>query len=138
MNQIALTFALSLSVIACAISAYCLWLALQRRAQANEMTLLTRRFEEEINALNRNLPLVLERAAAQTVAKTVARATAAAPQPPPPEEELLVLPDTKPTMTERRRRVLALARRGQDADTISNMLGMPNGEVELIMNLSAI
>jgi hypothetical protein len=41
-------------------------------------------------------------------------------------------------MMERRRRVLALARRGQDADTISNMLGMPNGEVELIMNLSAI
>ena len=135
MNQIALTLALALSVLACALSAYCLWLALQRRAQANEMTLLTRRFEEEINALNRNLPLVLERAAAQTVAQAT---TARIPPPPAPEEELLVLPDTKPTMMERRRRVLALARRGQDADTISNMLGMPNGEVELIMNLSAI
>lgn len=135
MNQVASLLALALSIVACGISAYCLWLALQRRAQAQEMTLLTRRFEEEINALNRNLPLVLERAAVQTVAQTVARTVAPKPEP---EEELAILPDTKPTMMERRRRVLALARRGQDADTISNMLGMPNGEVELIMNLSAI
>lgn len=38
-------------------------------------------------------------------------------------------------MTERRHRVLTLAKRGQDAPTIASSLGMLIGEVELIMNL---
>ena len=41
----------------------------------------------------------------------------------------------KPNITERRHRVLSLARRGQDAQTIARTLGMPHGEVELMMNL---
>jgi len=41
----------------------------------------------------------------------------------------------KPTITERRHRVLSLARRGQDPQTIARTLGMPHGEVELMINL---
>lgn len=40
------------------------------------------------------------------------------------------------SMTERRHRVLSLARRGLDAMSIAGTLGMPYGEVELIMSLS--
>lgn len=43
---------------------------------------------------------------------------------------------TKPTITERRRRVITLASRGQDTETIAATLGMLPGEVELIINLS--
>jgi hypothetical protein len=39
-------------------------------------------------------------------------------------------------MTERRHRVLALARRGLDAMSIAETLGVPYGEVELIISLS--
>ncbi len=42
----------------------------------------------------------------------------------------------KPTITERRHRVLTLARRGQDAKQIAEVLGVPHGEVELIIGLS--
>jgi|SRR5436190_12138436 len=41
----------------------------------------------------------------------------------------------KLNITERRHRVLSLARRGQDAQTIARTLGMPHGEVELMINL---
>ena len=41
----------------------------------------------------------------------------------------------RPTITERRHRVLSLARRGQDPQTIARTLGMPHGEVELMINL---
>ena len=41
----------------------------------------------------------------------------------------------KPTITERRHRVLSLARRGQDPQTIARTLGMPHGEVELMISL---
>lgn len=45
-------------------------------------------------------------------------------------------PAAAPTITERRYRVLTLARSGQSADTISKTLGMLPGEVELIINLN--
>jgi DNA-binding NarL/FixJ family response regulator len=41
----------------------------------------------------------------------------------------------KLNITERRHRVLSLARRGQDVQTIARTLGMPHGEVELMINL---
>jgi hypothetical protein len=44
----------------------------------------------------------------------------------------------KPTITERRHRVLALAHRGQKAESIASTLGLPHGEVELIINLDTI
>lgn len=44
---------------------------------------------------------------------------------------------THPSMTERRHRVLSLARRGVEAEQIAETLGMPYGEVELIISLSS-
>jgi DNA-binding NarL/FixJ family response regulator len=43
----------------------------------------------------------------------------------------------RPSMTERRHRVLSLARRGVDAEQIAETLGMPYGEVELIISLNS-
>lgn len=43
---------------------------------------------------------------------------------------------TKANITERRHRVLALAKSGQNAETIAATLGMLPGEVELIINLN--
>lgn len=42
----------------------------------------------------------------------------------------------KPSMTERRHRVLTLAKRGLDSGEIATTLGVPYGEVELIVGLS--
>ena len=42
------------------------------------------------------------------------------------------------SMTERRHRVLALARRGMEADMIAETLGVPKGEIELILALSSL
>lgn len=43
---------------------------------------------------------------------------------------------SKPSITERRHRVLALARHGLDAETIAATIGAPHGEVELIIELN--
>ncbi|MBS1792348.1 MAG: hypothetical protein JSS81_00760 [Acidobacteria bacterium] len=54
---------------------------------------------------------------------------------PPPDEHAAADP-AKLTMTERRHRVITLAARGQNVDTIATTLGMLPGEVELIINLN--
>lgn len=41
-------------------------------------------------------------------------------------------------MTERRHRVLVLARRGMDTELIAETLGVPKGEIELIISLSSL
>lgn len=50
-------------------------------------------------------------------------------------QEVLTPKPVEMNMTERRHRVLTLASRGQNAETISSTLGMLKGEVELIMSL---
>lgn len=50
-------------------------------------------------------------------------------------QEVITPKTAEMNMTERRHRVLSLAARGQDAESISASLGMIKGEVELIMNL---
>ena len=42
----------------------------------------------------------------------------------------------KSSLTERRHRILSLASRGQNAETIAQTLGMMPGEVQLVMNLN--
>lgn len=43
-----------------------------------------------------------------------------------------------PSMTERRHRVMTLARRGMDSEMIAETLGVPKGEIELIISLSSL
>jgi hypothetical protein len=50
-------------------------------------------------------------------------------------DETVPAVSSKPNITERRHRVLSLSRRGQDPKTIARTLGMPHGEVELMINL---
>lgn len=61
-------------------------------------------------------------------------------QPKPVSEEVIddtpVSEPQKLNMTERRHRVITLASRGQNAETIASTLGMLPGEVELIINLN--
>ncbi|MEP6900300.1 MAG: hypothetical protein ABJA66_01040 [Actinomycetota bacterium] len=61
-------------------------------------------------------------------------------QPKQASEETVAEPETndspKMNMTERRHRVITLATRGQNAETIAMTLGMLPGEVELIINLN--
>ncbi|HKX27688.1 MAG TPA: hypothetical protein VJ302_08345 [Blastocatellia bacterium] len=52
--------------------------------------------------------------------------------PAPPEPAAAA----RTSMTERRHRVLALTQRGMDPATIAETLGVPYGEVELIISLS--
>lgn len=54
------------------------------------------------------------------------------------EEKVIepIISTVKPTITERRHRVITLAERGQNAETIASTLGMLAGEVELILNLN--
>jgi hypothetical protein len=52
-----------------------------------------------------------------------------------PATEIIPTGSLKPNMTERRHRILTLASRGQNADSIATTLGMMPGEVELILNL---
>jgi hypothetical protein len=42
------------------------------------------------------------------------------------------------SMTERRHRVMMLARRGMDTEMIAETLGVPKGEIELIISLSSL
>lgn len=46
------------------------------------------------------------------------------------------LPGSRQSVTERRHRVLTLSRRGQDINAIAQTLGMPHGEVALIIRMS--
>jgi uncharacterized protein YlxW (UPF0749 family) len=51
-------------------------------------------------------------------------------------EEGVAVTSQKLTITERRHRVRVLARRGKNAEAIAATLGMPRGEVQLIMGLA--
>lgn len=62
-------------------------------------------------------------------------------QPKSASEEIVEETFSEPeklNMTERRHRVITLASRGQNAETIAATLGMLPGEVELIINLKQI
>ena len=51
-------------------------------------------------------------------------------------DETVLIETPKANMTERRHRVITLASRGQNAETIAAALGLLTGEVELIINLN--
>ena len=53
------------------------------------------------------------------------------------EEEEIPTDPARLSITERRHRVLTLAKRGLEAEQIAATLGVPHGEVELIISLNA-
>jgi hypothetical protein len=91
------------------------------------------RFDEEIESLSRDLDTASRQAGehARRIAWLESRARFVQVEPKTVEKPV----QQKITITERRHRVMSLARRGQDINTIARTLGMNHGEVELMINL---
>ncbi|MEJ7713718.1 MAG: hypothetical protein WKF84_28700 [Pyrinomonadaceae bacterium] len=93
--------------------------------------------EKEIEQLSLDLDKASKRDndAARRIAWLESRArTGAAPESEMPADAHAtsdITGSTKPSITERRHRVLSLARRGLDPRDISSTLGVPHGEVDL-------
>ena len=107
------------------------------RRQRREWIDLAQRFDDEITSLSRDLDTASKQAGehVRRIAWLEARARSTQPQAPKPQVEAAPKPQ-RISITERRHRVMSLARRGQDIDTIAQILGMNQGEVELMLNLS--
>lgn len=128
------------AVAAVAVAGCLLSLALvgRVRAEMRQTLAVAVALEGDLEATSRDLDSATQRANEQArriawlEARVRGRATA--------KDEETLAPDAriedKTNLTERRHRVLALARRGLDAAAVADSLGMPHGEVELIINLS--
>lgn len=124
------------STAALVIGGACLFLLFRARQNAQNSLALAEQLESELSATSRDIDTLTERLTKQSrrVAWLESRA-----RPKSLEAESVFVEDsimTKPNITERRHRVLLLSRRGQDAATIANTLGMSYGEVELIISLN--
>jgi DNA-binding NarL/FixJ family response regulator len=112
-------------------------MALKRRSAGKESVTLSANFEDQLVVLRRDLEAAMQRAneQARRVAWLEAKVRASVPVP---DDAIIDGPATpaEPSMTERRHRVLSLARRGLDVNSIATMLGEMHGEVELIIGLS--
>jgi len=115
---------------------WCIGLAFKLRAVGKRAARLAEFVEEEMAAVSRNLETSLTQTAdqARRTAWLESRVRPGASAPRQDAHESLT-PPSKPSLTEYRHRVLALAQRGFDANTIANMLGEMPGEIELIINL---
>lgn len=93
-------------------------------------------FENSLAEFSRDLDTLSRRAGEQSrkIAWLETRARTGRTEQPV-VAEMVTGTNPKPNITERRHRVLSLARRGQDAQTIARTLGMADGEVELMINL---
>jgi hypothetical protein len=125
--QLTLTFA---SLIC---SVFCFRLIKSWKKRANNYLVVAEQLERDIKVLSCNLEASVERESVYLKKlSTLNNKT---------EPKFTLQPSTykpKSNMTEKRHRVLALAKYGQDVDTIANTLGLPHGEVELIVNLNSV
>jgi DNA-binding NarL/FixJ family response regulator len=113
----------------------CLVLARQLHAAKHSQQLLATALDQQLNEVRHNLEAVAQHTSAQ-----LQRITQPLPQPraPQPAATVATTPaaDTRQSVTERRHRVLTLARRGMDIKAIAHTLGIPHGEVGLIIRMS--
>ena len=129
----------SLLSLAGAIIAYliCVVIALKARAESRRASALARELEEKLSTISREVEQLSQIILEQTdrIAQLEARPPVAELEP---ETDFIssLTTSAKPSITERRHRVLSLARRGLDAETIATTLGAPHGEVELIIELN--
>lgn len=147
MNQLPFSQIIAAACFSAAIALgwLCLRLTRQAREAVQHLLALATEHEGQLKTVRNNLSVVSQRAAEQArrLALLEARRQAGAmiPEPAlaatlPNPASTFVPPSTKLSMTERRHRVLALARRGLDVGTIATSLAMPHGEVELIIELN--
>lgn len=118
----------------------CLALARKLRTAENNHRLLATDMDYRLNELQRHLDAVAQHTTAQLqrITQPLPRAEPPrAPQPAPAVATAAAQPTgTRQSVTERRHRVLTLARRGMDVKAIAQTLGMPHGEVGLIIRMS--
>lgn len=131
---IAAELLLSLTSVFCCI--LCFRLFKTWKTKANDYLFITERLEKEVKVLGCNLEASIEREGLylNKIAKLQHKPTAKNNLQFAPYKTQHI---SKSSMTEKRHRVLSLARYGQDVDTIANTLGLPHGEVELIVNLNS-
>ena len=130
-----LTFAPSVIAVVC--FAAVLW-GLRKTRHTNQNTLaVTIELEGELSAISRDLDTCSRQNAdqARRLAWLESRVRSTSLKAPEPTAITNTM-HAKPSITERRHRVLSLRKRGMEAEAIANTLGVPHGEVELIIGLS--
>lgn len=135
--DLALIIVLTSAVLALICFCLCMILSFKLRALAKRNTLLEQTLEERIAGANQDLKTTAKRIDeyARRIAWVETRIRPGTPPPEPTVDESLAAA-AKPSLTERRHRVLSLARKGIDVNTIATMLGSPHGEIELIIGLN--
>jgi hypothetical protein len=116
---------------------WCIILSFKLRATRKHAAALAEQVADEITIFKEQLETVSTQAADQGrrtawLESRVRPNTLAAV----PDSNKALIPTANLTVTERRHRVLSLARRGMSVHTIAAMLGEMPGEIELIINLS--
>lgn len=113
-------------------------LARKLREANQSQQVLANDLNYRLNEIRHNLEAVAQHTSAQ-----LQRISQPIPAPVPREPEPAVATVTaqqpagpRQSVTERRHRVLTLARRGLDIKSIAQTLGMPHGEVALIIRMS--
>ncbi|MFY9227579.1 MAG: hypothetical protein WAQ98_33210 [Blastocatellia bacterium] len=101
-------------------------------SQIADLEIKLNRFHQDIEALTKK---DIEQAGKITWLESRVRSGNIAKEENFQDKDSCVLPG-KLSLTERRHRILSLARRGLDTNTISTMLGTPHGEVELVIGLN--
>lgn len=123
----------------------CFALARKLREVMHKQQVLATDMDYRLNEVRQNLNAVAQHTVAQ-----LQQFAQSQPQPsPPPQPKPQPLAGeptlagvaaqttgTRQSVTERRHRVLTLARRGMDVKAIAQTLGMPHGEVALIIRMS--
>ena len=129
------------SVIALASGVVCFLTNRRMRTELNQMAATAVNMETEMIGLSRDLDTITQRLAEhlRRLREIERRGTAGVAAAV--EGDLMVDRDStpkKPSITERRHRVLSLARRGLKSEEIAATLNVPHGEVELMINLNSI
>lgn len=121
----------------------CFALARKLNEVAHKQQVLATDMEYRLHEVRHNLDAVAQQTTAQLQRFAQPRTPAqpqAQPQPSAPEPVGAVAASqaagARQSVTERRHRVLTLSRRGMDIKAIAQTLGMPHGEVALIIRMS--
>jgi DNA-binding NarL/FixJ family response regulator len=143
MDNLQILLMLSISGISATMvcSVICIALVIKARAETSRTVALAIQLESEIQTLQQTLSTTSQKAAdyGRRLAWLETRNRRNAPTPEPIVGSTITTPtQEKTSMTERRHRVLTLAKRGLDARTIASTLGLHHGEVELIIGLSSV
>lgn len=126
------------AVVALSCGCVCLMLALKARRESQHHLAVAVEIDGQLATVRQELQTVSQRAAEQRdrLAQLEAREWRRAVQPEAEEVVSAAAAPARQNVTERRHRVLRLAQRGLDARTIAETLGLPQGEVALIVGLN--